>query len=311
MLMTIAGGIMAALTLVQQTDTTFAVDPAARINVSNYAGGIVVRTWTRNAVRVQASHSRRDQIIVDRAGAEVRIRSANWRRDADHFDVQIDGPDRVGVQIRSPRRPSIIDYEITVPASAPLDLGGPYTDVTAEGVNGEVSIKVNEGDVSIRGGSGRVTAQTVEGDITVRRAQGNIRLVSVDGDITLEDASGDILAETTDGEIRMVNINSSNVEAFSVDGDVWFSGTIQARGRYSFNTHDGDVTVYVPRATSARITVATFDGEFSTDFPFTLDTRRVRGHRFTFSVGSGAAEIDVEAFDGDIELRYLERRPAR
>ena len=39
----------------QQTDTTIAVQPNARIQIQNFAGSVRVRAWDRNAVRIVAS----------------------------------------------------------------------------------------------------------------------------------------------------------------------------------------------------------------------------------------------------------------
>jgi hypothetical protein len=51
--------------------------------------------------------------------------------------------------------------------------------------------------------------------------------------------------------------------------------------------------------------MATYDGEFSTDFEVTLP-ERLRGRHFSFTLGEGSAEMDIDAFDGDIELLHLE-----
>jgi hypothetical protein len=305
MVSAIAGGLLAALSLTQQTDTTIPVDPSARLTARNYGGGMVVRTWERNAIRVRASHSRGDQIVVDVGPGDVRVRPASWRVGADGFDVTIAAPDRVSVPVRGPRRPTIMEYELTVPAGMALDLGGPYTDVIVEGARGEVNVKVNEGNVTVRGGGGRVSVQAVEGQVTVSGVQGDVRLVSIDGPVHLEDATGDVMVETTDGAITLADIRSESVEAFTVDGDIRFSGVIRERGRYLFSTHGGDIAVHIPRTTNARVTFATFDGHFVSDFPVTMPPG-ARGRRLTFTLGTGAADIDLEAFDGEIQLRYLE-----
>ncbi len=298
-------GALLALTPPQDTDTTFAVDPNARLSVSNFSGEIIVRTWTRNEVRIRADHSRRDGIFVDQTHRGILVRAQSWRRWADQFDVDIE-EDQVHVEYNTPRNPSIVDYEITVPASMALDLGGPFTDVTVHGAQGQVTIKVGEGDVDLLGGRGRVTVRAVEGDVTLEDAGGEIDVISMDGDVHIENCSGDITAETTDGDIWLGNVESANVEALSVDGDIWFGGILAPQGVYLFNTHDGDVTVLIPQNASARVTVATFDGDFVSDFEITLP-ERFRGRRLTFTLGDGSAQMEIDAFDGDIELLYLER----
>jgi hypothetical protein len=47
--------LLAGLTL-QGTDTTVAVRPGARLNLDNFEGDVVVTTWSRSVIRVQATH---------------------------------------------------------------------------------------------------------------------------------------------------------------------------------------------------------------------------------------------------------------
>ncbi len=300
-----AAGLLAAFALVQHTDTTFAVNPSHRLDVSNFSGEVVVRTWSRNSVRILADHSRRDEIVVGRSASEIRVRAGWWQPYADEFQLDIES-DRVGIQMRNPRRPSIVNYDVTVPLSMPLVIGGPRTDVSIEGSEGEITVTVNEGDVTVVGGRGRISIRSIEGDVWLEGASGRSRVIAIEGDINVLRASGELIAESTDGDILMEDMRTSVVEATSVDGEIRYTGDIDPAGTYVFGTHDGDVTVEIPEDANARVTVATFDGDFSTDFRVSLP-RRTEGRRFSFTLGAGAAEIDIEAFDGDIELLKLFR----
>ncbi len=304
MLLHVMTGALIALSPVQATDTTFAVDPNLRLDVSNFSGEIVIHVWNRNEVRIVADHSRRDGIVVAETSSEVRVRANSWARWADKFDITIERDEDVHIEMEHPRTPSIVDFELWVPAGMRLELGGPYTDVSVDGASGAVTVKVSEGDISLRGVRGQVIARTVEGDITVEDVQGKLGLLSLDGEIYVEGSTGDINAETTDGGIKLVDVHAANVEAISVDGDVWFAGPLEAQGQYTLLTHDGDVTVMIPQNSSARVTVATFDGDFESDFSITLP-ERIRGRRINFTLGQGSAQMELEAFDGDIELLIL------
>jgi hypothetical protein len=283
-------GALLTLAPVQDTDTTFAVDPSERLSVSNFSGEIIVRTWSRNEVRIRAEHSRRDGIVVDQVSGGFLVRAQSWRRWADDFDVEIH-EDEVHVEYDSPRSPSIVEYEVTMPATMALELSGPFTDVAVYGAEGQVLIKVGEGDVDVIGGRGRVTIRAVEGDVTLNDAAGEIQVTSIDGDVTVENSSGNLTVETTDGEIKLGNVQSANVEALSVDGDIWFAGTMAPQGLYTFNTHDGDVTVLIPQNSNVQITLP----------------ERIRGPHISFTLGTGGAPMEIDAFDGDIGLLYLER----
>jgi hypothetical protein len=72
--------------------------------------------------------------------------------------------------------------------------------------------------------------------------------------------------------------------------------------------HDGDATLVVPRTSGAHVKVATFDGEFSSDFPVTLQHYSGEG-RFDFTLGDGGAAVGIEVFDG--QIRILRAPPGR
>jgi hypothetical protein len=47
--------------------------------------------------------------------------------------------------------------------------------------------------------------------------------------------------------------------------------------------------------------VSTFSGDFESDFPVPLRETR-KGRRFSFSLGSGSAQVSLESFQGTIRL---------
>jgi hypothetical protein len=303
MLLTLAAGAALALAAPQGTDTTFAVSAGTRLDVQNYAGEIVIETWARQEVRIEADHGRRDGVMVTAEDGAIAVRPALWS-DGD-FDIEIDDGRLNWTSWSGTRTPSLMEFTITVPEGMALDVGGPFTDVTIRGPVGETVVSVNEGDVTVRAIRGPLTVRCVEGDVTATDVQGRMRLGVIDGEISVESVSGDIVAETTDGDVRLVDVVSSSVAATSVDGDLWFSGGLASQGLYSFATHDGDVTLVLPRDAGARMMVATYDGELVSDFPIEI-AGEVAGRRARFTLGAGGAQVEVEAFDGDIEILYRE-----
>ena len=65
------------------------------------------------------------------------------------------------------------------------------------------------------------------------------------------------------------------------------------------------VDLELPASTSARVSVATWDGDLSTDFAVEVPDE-IRGRRYSFTLGSGSAQIEIEAFDGDIDVGIWE-----
>jgi DUF4097 and DUF4098 domain-containing protein YvlB len=275
MLTTIA--TLAALGVLQQTDTTIPVRAGARLEVNNFGGEIAIKTWSRSAVRIAASHSSRDHISIDASDQFVRIKSQGRR-----------GPSQ------------LVEYDITVPTTMALALSGVYTDITVDGAQGEVTAETVEGAVKVSGGAGTVSLKSVQGEVTLEKARGRIDLNSVNEAITATGISGDLSVETVNGDITLTQIESANTEASTVNGDIVYDGTIKDGGRYRFSTHDGNLRVSIPEKVGVSVSVSTFDGDFSACFPVQL-SRRTK-HRFDFTIGSGSARLELESFNGDIKL---------
>jgi hypothetical protein len=266
----------------QQIDTTVAARPNARVEIQNFAGTVVVRTWDRPAVRIVSPQGRRDEVRIRGVDALITIASIG----------------RSGVPARR-------DYEITVPARASLDIGGVYTAIDIQGARGSVSATTVQGDVTLLGGDGVISLKSVEGTVTLRDANGRVELNGVNKGLVLTNVDGDIAAETVNGSILMDEVRSSDVEAVTVNGRVTYNGTIRDRGRYRFGTHNGGITVTIPEAANATIAAVTYLGTFSSRFalPRGVDSEpSTPRRRVTFALGDGSARIEAESFQGNIVL---------
>jgi len=275
----IALGLLLAVIQSPQTDTTVAVDRGTRLEISRLGGDVTIVAWERSAVRVRAEHSSTEHVEVHVVSGALTI-SARGRRG---------------------READLVDYTLTVPAWMDLNLSGTYGDVVITGTQARVVVETVQGDVTVQGGRGVVSLQSVEGEIELSGASGEIDLNSVDGDVRARDLDGRVAAETVDGDITLLDIQSGDVTASTVDGGIEYDGTLRDDGRYRFVTHDGDVVLTVPERVNATVSVATFSGTFEADFPVTLSGAR-RGKRFTFTLGSGGARVELESFDGSIRL---------
>ena len=268
----------AALAFSPHTDTTLTVTPETRLVIENFAGEVTVGTWSRNAVRIEADHSSRSVVEIERDGSTVTVKPhGKWGA------------------------PSSVDFRITVPATVALEISGTYTDVTIEGTRAEIAVETVRGDVNVSGGAGHIALQSVEGDVTLEKARGRAELSSVNAGITVKGHDGELLAETVNGEIVLENIRGATVEASTVNGDVLYDGEMRESGRYRFTTHNGDITVALSAQPSVSVSVSTYSGEFDSSFPVKV-TSSHRNRRMRFTLGSGAAELELESFQGAIRL---------
>lgn len=286
---TTAAAIISALTLAPaaqqpaprapETDQTIAVTRGTRLGIRNHAGEVVVRTWDKDTLRVQARHGARTRINIATPAGAVTISAS--------------GPQ------------GSVDYEITAPAWMPVKIEGTYNFIAVEGAQAEVSAENVRGDIVIKGGTGLVTARTIEGLIIVEGARGRINLNAVNEGIRVTGASGDIVAETTNGDIALAGIESASVEVTTVNGDVTYEGALVDRGNYRFTSHNGDLVMTLPDTVNATFTVRSYQGDFRSALPVTGPPREdVRqGRRNAYTVGTGSAQVEMESFGGDIRLR--------
>jgi DUF4097 and DUF4098 domain-containing protein YvlB len=276
MLATVA--VLTTLFVSQQTDTQVAVRQGTRLEVTNLGGSIIVKTWMQNAVRVHAEHSDRlaIQVVLDAAALTIKAPSQHGSSQG-------------------------VEYTITAPRWMALNLSGINTDVEVDGTEAPITVETVSGDVRCRGGSGYVSLQSVSGSVGLQEAKGRVEVHSVSDNITLTDVSGDIVGETVSGDVRLEGVESKNVDISTVSVNVVYDGTIADDGHYRYSTHDGDVVIVIPDKTNATITVSTFNGDFDSSFPVSVtETKR---HRFSFTIGSGSARLELSTFNGDIKLR--------
>jgi DUF4097 and DUF4098 domain-containing protein YvlB len=275
-----------------RADQSVPVTRGMRLSVNNFAGSIAVRTWDKDAVRVEAEHSARDRVNVRTTEAVLRVSTSS-----EH------GPSRS------------VDFTLTVPRWMPLNLNGTYVDIDLEGMQGEVTAETVGGDMRLKGGTGTISLKSIEGIIEVEGSKGRIALSTVNEGVFVRDASGEITAETTNGDVTLERIESNSVDVATVNGDVVYDGAIRDGGTYRFATHNGDVELRVPDQINASVFVRTYrNGDFDSHFQVERPAQTVsagdelaqrrheRRNRFSFTLGSGAARVELESFGGDISL---------
>jgi DUF4097 and DUF4098 domain-containing protein YvlB len=197
--------------------------------------------------------------------------------------------------------PQSVDFEITVPKWMAVNVTGVYTDASVEGTEADVALETTQGELSCTGGKGFVSLRSVEGSVTIRGARGRIEANSVNESIVIEDVTGDLDVETVNGDISLIGVDGTGAAATTVNGDIEFEGAIKDNGRYAFSSHNGDITVSLPEHANVVVSASTYQGEFESWIPVRLD-RISSKHRFTFSLGTGSARLEVESFQGDIRL---------
>lgn len=273
-----ATALLATLLASPAGDTTVAVSRGTRLSVNNHAGRITVTAWNRDEVQIRSVSSDDDaEIRVERSGNELLVSQ------------------------RMRYGPTEIDLTINAPAWMALSLQGIETEIVVSGTAAPVRAQSVEGNVTVSGGTENVALSSVDGDVSADGVRGNLDIQAVDGNVTVRKLTGALSIQAVDGNALLDGITSSSVRVSSVDGDIRFDGAIAPNGNYAFKTHDGNISIRPAGALNATVTVSTWSGEFESATPVTISGSQ-EGNRFSFTVGTGSARLELEAFDGLIRL---------
>ena len=286
MLIAIVSLVLATSTMEGKTDTTLAVKPGIRLAVDCHEGEIVVRVWPRDAVHIEATHARRVAVATER----------------DSTLIQVSASGRHGV-------PAHVEYRLTVPAWMPLQLDGISTDISVEGTRGEIRAQTVHGDVTVEGGGEFISLGSVDGEVNLSGARGRIQVSSVNDEVRVSRTIGDVSATSVNGDVALEQVDATSVDANTINGSVYFDGPFRAGGAYKLSSHQGAIVIGMPERPAVAVSVATFSGDFSSSFPVTLTEKK--GKRFNFTLGSGSARLELESFQGSIQLLRREEAARR
>jgi DUF4097 and DUF4098 domain-containing protein YvlB len=283
-------GALSAAALIQQTDTIVAANGATGLEVELLRGEVVVRTWDRNEVRIQATHPESRYLEIDRSGETISLELETER------GLGLSGT---------------VSFDLTVPRAFDLNVEGMAVSVDIEGTEGQVDVTTIHGPIHVRGGRGAIDLESVNGEIIVEGAEGTLDVTGVAGGVSILDCSGEISAESVGGSLTMEGIRSRDVEAGTVGGTLRYDGSIESGGRYTFGSHGGEIWLFLPPGMDARLDATSLVGRIDVDYPgapaeATRPERGIPGLRETelsFTSGQGGARIEVETFGGRILIR--------
>ncbi len=273
--------VLLSQSAVAQVDTTFAVAVNTRLEINPVGRGRVsVTAWDRSEMRVVVTHPPTLRVEIQHGTGLVKIEE------------------------RRPPRAALddVDIRVSVPAGTRLEVVTRDAVVAVAGLRAGLSVNTNTGDVTVENVTGPIQLQSSGGAFTVEDVTG-VAMFRTTGSITVRNFTGDLTAETVSGALDLAGIQARRVEASSHAGAVTYRGTIAPDGLYDFASIRGDVTLHIPTAVSATVTVGTVSGSFATDFPIDVDPPA--GEKFTFTLGDGGARISLITYSGAIALRRV------
>lgn len=123
----------------------------------------------------------------------------------------------------------------------------------------------------------------------------------VGGAIEAKGLDGDVFATTVAGDIGISTKGLAS--ASTISGDITATIGLPDWDRdLAFSSQHGDVTIWIPAATNARVSGSAMSGGISTEFPLTI-TRLGSARHMSGVLGSGGRNLMLTTMDGNIALR--------
>ncbi|HEY9527252.1 MAG TPA: DUF4097 family beta strand repeat-containing protein [Anaerolineales bacterium] len=179
-----------------------------------------------------------------------------------------------------------VDFDVTVPNQATVDVDGSMGEVNVAGTTGNVDINNDFGDVTIEDIEGALTVQTNSGEVNATSivADGEtIDLRSDFGGVTLKKAEGkDILLDSNSGTITLSEVRATGDLTTNTDfGNTKFENG--SADSLHVETNSGEVSLI-------RITIA---GEIFVKDDFgNIELEQARADSYDLHANSGAITVD-------------------
>lgn len=274
-----------------------------RIYLANISGDIKVLTWNKNEVFIDALKISR-AASMEKAKANAALVKIEVNRTNGRLEIRTRYPE--GRNVFKDSHVSV-NYVLTVPASAEVEVKNVSGDVRAEKLGGRAKLETVSGDVTAVNMAGGGAFVTVSGDIDLSDIRGDMKAKTVSGDIEVTKVEGSVAAKTVSGDVKLRGLAASKtVEANVLSGDVLFEGTLNPDGTYAFESHSGNVTLVLPENAAFDFTAKTFNGDITSDFKAVIEMKgKLKGdkHDIRGEVNGGGADVTCKTFSGEIRLK--------
>ncbi len=280
--------LLATPALAEDIDQRMDADPEGEVQISNIAGSVDVRGWSRNQVEVTGTLGDDvEELIFERDGDEILIKVKSPKRMFGRSDITS-------------------DLTIRVPEMSSLDIGTVSADIDVRGVQGELELQSVSGDISGEVFGEDAEFGTVSGEISAR---GNGDMIdsefsSVSGDISVTEVSGELAAESVSGSIQITNGTFESLDLETVNGRIVVRGNLHDSGDVGAESVNGSINIDIQNAVGAHYDIESFNGRISSCFEAKPErtSKYAPGSRLEYTAGSGRARVSVETLNGSIKV---------
>ena len=315
------------------------VAPSGSVLIKNIAGSINVQAWDRDRVEVKArlgAGVKRLDFDCTPRRTEIEVVVPRWFRGHIESHLEVFVPrlkdievDAVSADVRVENVAGTLKLEavsgdVTVAGGAEwINVRAVSGDVTLSGDAKYFDVRATSGDVTIAGNADELDVETASGDIELDGSFGAAEIEAISGDVEIAGSVSDLIVETVSGDISAARVLKTAV-AESVSGEVrltadrltdgdfaTISGRIECdtglaeQADLQIESVSGAVVLSLPQDLAAAFSISSFTGSIRNDFG--PQAQRVDQHgpgsELEFTLGDGAAHVDVETHSGSIRIR--------
>lgn len=252
-----------------------------RITVSNVAGLIEIKGWSKNEVQITGTLG---------AGTEK-------------LEI-LGGGDKLEIDVVLPKRSRDVEGSqlfLRVPEGAQVELQGVSADLSVSGIRGTARLSSVSGNVTVDASMAELRAESVSGDLRIKAPSINTRLSSVSGDVHAEKLSGVLRLETVSGDSTLIGGTFSEIILESVSGNFEFTiDGLTPDGEIEADSVSGDLRLTVPKNLNATVVLETFSGDLRSEFGQPVSKAR---DLWEATLGNGSGRIHMESHSGDIIVK--------
>jgi uncharacterized membrane protein len=269
------------------TEKTIAANSNVTLTIIAKGGGIRLRGWERDEVRVSSPTER--QIEFQQADEPDANNSARL------IQVMVSGFEG--------------EINLNVPRGATVKISLSLGNVNVEDV-AAAQVAAQTGGITLRRVSKLVEATSV-GNILLKDSSGTIRLSSVSG--TIEVSNVQAVAKTdgvqinsVSGDVLLERVAHNRIEVETVSGNILLLSPTAKQTICNFNTNSGDLTLNLSSDASFQVSVIVGEkGKIINEFQIkpsgnnnSNGSRRING-----TYGTGGSTLNLASFSGQVHLR--------
>jgi DUF4097 and DUF4098 domain-containing protein YvlB len=175
-----------------------------------------------------------------------------------------------------------IDYEISAPVSAALNLPSGSGDVEVDHVGRFLAASSGSGNIRARGTHGPADLHSGSGDIELQ-----------------QDAAGEVKAQTGSGNVRINDLNGG-LTARSGSGDIDANGRLTSAARVQSGS--GNVRLNLTPDAHFELEASTGSGGIRVHYPHAPQQNDEFRHHLTGTINGGGPVLEAHTGSGDIEI---------